>query len=216
MKNNILFFCLICLLGVSCKKEAGSNNGQPDDYFPLSTSSNWVYLYENSTPNDSFKVTVGNEEIINGKTYKEVLHQQPGGFTNELYYRKSGSEYFVNITDSDAELPFLKTDVPVNTTWNFEFNFIIDVNNTPATLKYEYTLEEKLSTFAIEGISFNDVLKVSCKISSSTNGSPFTIVGEEHKYYANHIGLIREVYTQDPNTPQQTTEVYNIIRHRVF
>lgn len=221
MKNNILLFCLICLLGVSCKKETNPvSDTQPKDYYPLTANSTWTYRVENNPDLDSFSVKCDAEEVFNGKTYRKLVNRYyPGGWVGTGYGRKSGSEYLgLYDKEEDIEFPFLKDNIPVNTSWNFEYTNQADANTT-RTQKTKYTFKEKLPSFNVGDLSFTDVIKVSFNDTTTYmfQGGQSTFISEGDSYYANHVGLIKAVRTDYiVGGAPPITEITNLVRYQVF
>lgn len=209
-----LFLLLITLFALSCKKEysfEGRPQQQEKNYFPLTINSNWAYLRENVPAQwgDSIKGLIGGQVVINNQTYIRYIFNYYN--INIAYYRKSGSDYFEYIKEYDIERPFLKDNVPVNTTWSSPEYTTANMTK----IKYEYTLKEKYVSFTVGSEVFTNVLKISVKVKNSINGSPYTTVAESDNYYADNIGLIKWIehgYVVDPS--QQY--IYKIVKHQVF
>lgn len=209
-----LFFLFISFLSISCKKEY-SFEGKPQetgDYFPLTTNSNWTYSYETPFGYIPGPVTITNsgvEAAFNSNVYKTFINQHPTGTEYPVYYRRSGNDYFEYFGES-IEFPFLKTNVPVNTTWIVEYN-----NGNSYKIKREYILQGKLQTFTVGNLSFKDVLKVSCKVMIAENNAPFTETVEEERYFAKDIGLVKSISKVGP-APSGDIVIMNLSNYKVF
>ncbi|MDP1727321.1 MAG: hypothetical protein Q8M15_11100 [Bacteroidota bacterium] len=109
MKNSIFIIGIILIIFSSCSKEKTPIT-TPDsvlDYFPLKKGNYWVYkvsyldsagnTISQSRENDS--MVIGNDILINNKTYITVIHYNYLGATNSdpfiVYYRDS-SDCIVN------------------------------------------------------------------------------------------------------------------------
>ncbi|MEP7277075.1 MAG: hypothetical protein ABI813_00390, partial [Bacteroidota bacterium] len=63
------------------------------DYFPVTPNSNWSYLYQNSSADDTlYTFSTGNTTQLGGKTYN-IFTNTDGVSKDSSYYRKSGNTY---------------------------------------------------------------------------------------------------------------------------
>lgn len=202
---------LISFLAISCKQETNPvNNTQSKDYFPLTANSTWTYLVENSTPGDSLRIISDDQATFNGKLYNKFVYKlyDNDSLADSIYYRKSNSDYFWYFKENNIEMPFLKDNVPVNTTWSVEYTTGIFYKR-----KWEFLLKDKYQSLTIGNQVFNDVIRVSFRAMTSINSAPYTPVFEGDYYYAKNIGLIKWI---DNDLVYPSTYTYNIIRHKVF
>ena len=200
------------------------------DYFPMTTNSNWSYLYAASTPDDTlYTLSTGNTKLLSGKTYS--LFTNTDGVTKDTsFYRKSGNTYYqysAASTDLDTltgltislpafEYSFLVDNLAANTTFsNGPFTGTASVSGTsaPFSVSNKTTVLETGVSVTIGALSYTNVIKVKTIYSYIFGGTTTDIYGAE-QWFAKGVGLIKYIdYTTDPFTAP--TYILNITRAKV-
>lgn len=188
----------------NCSFQLSFNQANPpnNDYFPLTQNSWWSY--------NSLLVTDTIYKFSNtvasyvGNTYRVFQIGSPGPFganlIGEAPFRKSGNDYFLYMpADSfstitfDAPVPgeilFLKENAPAATTWQSpEFQGL--QNSVPVKIKYDFNIQSVGGTHLVNGVTYNDVIKVFTTTLADINNTGYSANAEMESYYARGIGLI--------------------------
>lgn len=174
------------------------------DYFPLTQNSNWSYdvIFAGVPQMDTifYKSTVF--KTYNSNQYREFEVEDGGVPSDTLHYRKSGNDYFHwALSDSYsgifqfdnpvfADFNFLKENAATNTTWSSaEMNGTVSGN--AAKLRYDFKIVSANTSFTVNGVTFNNVIQVSCTAQVSLLGAPYTALDITNFYYAKGVGLIK-------------------------
>ncbi|HNJ58261.1 MAG TPA: hypothetical protein PLH33_04425, partial [Chitinophagaceae bacterium] len=110
-------------------------------------------------------------------------------------YAKVGSDYhsLIKVSGQNVHLIILKDDKNVNDTWTTTQTLtglsIPGVPVSSATVNITYTLKEKGTTRVVEGVTYNNVIKVEAALSASAAGFPLSL-GTIEYYFSKNIGII--------------------------
>jgi hypothetical protein len=195
MKRYSKTILLICLLVIaitttfvmsSCTPDkttpAVNTNGQ---YLNSNKGSSWVYTIDSA--GNTSKVEVTDSTVMAfGKKFTNFHNTYPSGTVYRNFYTYQDGQYSMMITSAagtQQELIYLKDNVKVGDKWN---NTVTPVSTQ---LLYEYEVIGIGLTKMVNTLTFSDVVKIHCTISS--------INYESDAYYAPKVGLIEleEVYT---------------------
>jgi hypothetical protein len=196
-----------CIFSVNCVAAPPPPAG---DYFPLTANSWWSYdvIFGGATQPDSLLYLSTNLKTYNSNSYREFEASQGGVPTDTLHYRKSGNDYFEwTINDSYsgvfqfdvpayADINFLKENAATGTTWSsavFSGTVTAGGAPVPANLKYDFKIENANTSIIVKGITYTNVIHVSCtsKVSVTGAGGPFTTLDINNLYFAKAIGLVK-------------------------
>ena len=211
-KNNLNLFTLSLIslfLLVSCSKSdsSDSNGTSTGNYFPLAVNNSWKYLDVDQSIINETKI-IGTT-TINGTTYYEYTDDSET-ITIQHWFAKKGAAYLIRSGDTTInengitailkayELPILKDDYAVNDSWTGSVSpkFTYTGNGTSGTLpfKIDYTaVNFYKGEVTLNGISYPNVIKTRFNISINANGQITT--GSEEYWFAENIGLIKDIYT---------------------
>ncbi|HTE09954.1 MAG TPA: hypothetical protein VK645_03275 [Chitinophagaceae bacterium] len=138
------------------------------DYFPMTTNSNWSYLFEASTPDDTLYIlSTGVTKPYAPGTFNLFTNDYGTGKDSSYYRKTSGSyyEYYpaeVNTFGLDAPLAvehiFLKDNVAQGATWESSYSGLFQT--VPVTAKIRDTLSQKITSYSVSGKTYSDVLEV--------------------------------------------------------
>jgi hypothetical protein len=191
------------------------------DYFPTTANSNWSYLYEASTPDDTaYVLSTGNIKTFGANAYS-LFTDDYGTGKDSIYYRKGGGLYYeyypaeTNIFTFDIptaiEHVFLKDNVAAGTIWPSTYSGT--VQGIPVTGKISDTLSQKLTSYIVNGITYQDVLEV--------HSGYFAVfpppLGTQEAYvvkqwFARGVGLIK--FSEDDLTGN--TYIMDLTRYKVY
>jgi hypothetical protein len=188
-----------------------------NNHFPLSANSWWSYN-DAESPGDTVKIVNNDVITIAGNQYRVFEAQYEDGSSYDIYYRKSGNDYFEYIAVDDysllvdfdnlveADIPFLKENLTAGATWTSP-EYSGTVAGSPVKIRYAYTCTAINATETVGGKTFTGVYKITFKPQISVSGSPFTDEGSVWEaWYANNIGLIN-MTVGDGTNPMFTTDI---------
>jgi hypothetical protein len=192
MKKTI-FACLsLALLAVSCKKDDPAPTPVAEKFLTISNGSTWNYRVTDntaSTTTDYTLTSTNRDTTINGKSYHVFTNSD--GNTSE-YYNVTGNEYFqftsLSAQLDDLELLYLKDNLAVGNTWSQS----VTINGAPfpLTANVTNTIQEKGGTLVVNGVTYQNVIKVKTDI--SVPGLPAgSITTNIQRYYAPKFGEIK-------------------------
>jgi hypothetical protein len=211
-----IFVILTALTFISCENEpldatllnnvnsnnSGGGNAQPsNDYWPTAINNTWT-LQQNGTNLAPMKIV--STETINGNLYYKFATQSSNGATNNNYLRKSGGSYFLRTSDTSLnlsgltgtqtgfEFTVLKDNIPVNGTWDGTYNQTTTYTGIPSitqTTDYTGTILAKDVTETVNGVTYNNVIKLKIQQETTSTGL-LSIVNTEY-WFAKNVGIIR-------------------------
>ena len=214
--KKIFYLFLISVVLVSCQKEltygtgnptvvvdttggTGSNGNTTSDckacsYFPTCNGSRYTYndTLMGGTPTvlvDTLKFV--KDTLIQGRSFQKIF--SPATQTTSFYNCTNGATT-VNAynallvsgnTLSAISVVPIRANTAVNGTWN-------DTITNPAGQQviYTYTMKAKGITHVINGVTFNDVLYITCEIGITVPGFGTIITNNSNYYFAKGVGLI--------------------------
>lgn len=166
-----------------------------NDYFPLTTNTNWTYGRIGSVSIN--KRVLPGKKIINGTEYSVVAIHEPADanlYDTSLLVRRTVSNYFgyqnfKTILGLDealyGETTFLKDNVPVGNTWNSStFNGL--KNGQPVTFYFKYTIKEKDVSQVVGGFNLPNLIKVVEDLYVNS-----LLVSSQETWYAKNVGPVR-------------------------
>ena len=192
------------------------------DYFPTTANSNWSYLYEGSTVDDTlYTLSTGNTKTFGANSYS-LFKNKDAVSTDTSYYRKSTGVYYeyypasLNVFGFDnpaaVEYVFLKDNVPQGSV--FETPLSGTISGISVTGKIQGTILEKAVPATVSGITYPDVIKVRLSYVFVAGPLPQEVYRVE-QWFAKNKGLIKFIdYTAPPFT--QPADVLNATRVQVF
>lgn len=198
-----LFFMASVLLVFSCKK---SGSGSSGNFQPVTTGSKWTYTDSNLTTAlaSTYTLTVsGVDTTINTRLYK--IFSSTNGINQ--YFNVSGSDYYqyrgLGISGANVEFLYLKDNYNAGQTWttNSSLNLTIPGIPLPVAVNVSilYKIEEKLATYSVNGVTYNDVVRVS-SVPTFSSLLPITTTSNINYYYARGIGMIYSKFQLNVST----------------
>ncbi|MDP9229734.1 MAG: hypothetical protein M3O67_03555 [Bacteroidota bacterium] len=168
------------------------------DYFPLTQNSYWTY--SNNITADTIMKKSTTQVTIAGNSYRVFEVYFNTVLDDTSHFRKAGNDYyqrlvvdtFTSIYLDDYqfnEILFLKENAPVGTTWQSPIFSGKDSGNT-VSIQYTFTIEAVNISLNVNGVNYNNVIKVAGK-SQLNYGTGFVDDIGIESYYAQGIGLIR-------------------------
>lgn len=201
MKKTLFALLASVAIFSSCKKSS-SGGTSTDTYLPNNVGTNWKYKVTTGGTSSDVTYTVSSNTLVqDGITYKIIT----GSNGNEQYYAKSGSDYhsLIKVSGQNVHLIILKDDKNVNDTWTTAQTLtglsIPGVPITSATVNITYTMKEKGSTKVVEGVTYNNVIKVEAALSTSAGGFPLSL-GTIEYYFSKNIGIIENTVNINNST----------------
>ena len=195
------------------------------DYFPLTNNSWWSYDIVGKT-DTAYNIIFGTNPY-NSNTYIEMQDNFAGVPKDTAHYRKSSNDYyqwatqdyysaaFVFDTKVYTDILFLKENAANGTTWT-SGPFTGTTGGNPATLQYNFKIENNNTSIIINSVTYTNVIYVSAAVQLTTTGIPAnSIIENDEYYYAKGIGLIKVKYTVTPLAGGGTAEA-DIKHYKVF
>lgn len=209
IKNLIAIFAAVASLTfVSCNSDSGDDSGTPSgsDYWP--TAINNVWHYEDADHN-MIETKIVSTQTIGGNLYYKFNPQSAGGVSNNTFLRKSNGSYFLKTSDATIniggltgtqtgfEFIVLKDNIAVDGTWSGSYDQTTTYTGYPAieqSTNYSGTILAKDVTETVDGVTYNNVIKLNLHQETSSPGS-LSIINTEY-WFAKDVGLIwSEIYT---------------------
>lgn len=227
MKQIFLGILSMIIFGISCKKDDPPKPAPPVyNYLNTNNASSWNYeLVNNLTITTSlYSLTSTNRDsTINGKSYHVFTNS---GTTGNEYYNITGNEYYnfrslpSAFGGGNVENIYLKDNLSVNGTWSQSFPVM--ASGFPAVVTLTNTIAEKGITKVVNGVTYNDVIKVSTSITASISGFPLpasALMTDIQNFYAPKYGLIQSINKIDvdfngvtDHTDQQTNLKSSVLK----
>ena len=180
---------------------SGGNATPSNDYWPTAINNTWT-LQQNGTNLAPMKIVA--TETIGGNLYYKFAQQSANGATNNNYLRKSGGSYFLRTSDTSLnisgltgtqtgfEFTVLKDNIAVNATWSGSYTQTTTYTGIPAITQstdYTGTILAKDVTETINGVTYNNVIKLNIHQETTSTGS-LSIVNTEY-WFAKNVGIIK-------------------------
>lgn len=220
----ILFLLLITVFSVSsCSSDdSGESYGvSTGDYFPLAVNNSWKYLTVSQSLLNEIKITGTTQS--GGTTYYDYTDDSEGGTPIPHSFAKNGATYFlksgdtsviesgITITIKSYQIPILKDDFAINTSWagSVSPKVTYSGNGQSGTLpfKVDYTgVNYFKGAVTLNNITYPNVIKTRINLSINANNQ-ITNASEEY-WYAENIGVIKDIYTANNVTTIQDIDSY--------
>ncbi|MFN4286185.1 MAG: hypothetical protein ACK4E8_09510 [Lacibacter sp.] len=197
MRNNpaISFVLLLLAAGMfACKKDTAK---EPTGSFqPTGSGSTWNYSVTGTSSGTFTLTATSRDTTINGRPYR-VFTNSAG--PNE-YYLQSGSDYFrfsslAELNNQVVELLYLKTNLSVGQTWvevKTVNATITGLGTQPVTATLTFTVAEKGIRHTVNGVTYNDVIRIDVTPSFSLMASAIPVNSSNIRYYyARNVGMIQ-------------------------
>jgi hypothetical protein len=205
MQKAIILVCFVLyvtLTSSDCnKKPAPDPAPASSNYQPTVAGSEWNYTTTGTasgTPvNTTYKLTATSRDTVTTSRTYRVFSNSAG--PNE-YYAKSGSDYYrISVfpgANQSIELLNLKDNLAVGGTWQETRSITVSIpgfGSVPVTIVTNFSIAEKGISYAVNGVTFNNVIKVNATIAVSAAGlgtipvDPSTLI---QYYYADKVGMI--------------------------
>jgi hypothetical protein len=196
------------------------------DYFPLTTNSWWSYDFVGRT--DTVYNVLFGTKAYNGNTYSEIQENYAGVTNDTAHYRKSGNDYyqwgptdyysayfqFDNIEYKDIN--FLRENAVTGTVFTPQV-FTGTYNSAPASLEYNFKIENANTSITVNGKNYTNVIYVSAAVKLTITGVLTTsVIENDDYYYAKGVGLIKVKYTPTPVVVGGTVLEADIRNYKVF
>lgn len=182
------------------------------DYFPTSLNSWWTYSSSVTSPDSLYK-KVNTTTVVSGNNYSVFGIGQGAigsGNIGAGFYRKSASDYFQYINldtfssvNFDApvygEVLFLKENALPGTTWESPV-YSGTESGVPVSIKYRYSAVAIGATYTVNGISYNNYIKLTVTAVVNRNNAGFVDDTDMECVYAKGVGLL-EFKAKPTGTP---------------
>jgi hypothetical protein len=217
MKTNLIPFKIIVALFVissvfSCSSDDSSESTgtSTGDYWPMKLNNTWTF--ESNGNNEDVKI-IGTTEF-GGKTYYE-LQDLNSPLSTQSWIAKRGATYYeksadvttsqngVTITIKSYEVPIFKDDLEVNQTWSGKIRpkVTYSYNGTngslPTTVTYVGKIVARDVTETINGVTYNNIIKISVDADTNVNGQINQTYSEY--WFAKDVGPVKQYGTVDGN-----------------
>jgi len=195
MKNIILSFLTLSILGISCQQDDPPSPVTADKYMSLTAGSTWNYELINNvaTTTTPFTLTATSKDsIINTKTYKVFTNSS--GSSNE-YFNITGNDYYTlrslpaSFGGTSVENIYLNDNAAVGTSWSQSYPLGSGLNATVTN-----TITEKGISKTVKGTTYTGVIHVTTTIIGTVGGVQLplsALTTDIHSYYTAKLGLIQ-------------------------
>ncbi len=173
------------------------------DYLPMTTNSNWtnrIITTPPPTPDTSFIQVSPSQKTFGANSYHIFERKQVGVVQDSSFFRKNGGLYYQYINGKignttvpvNQEYLVLDSNRAINIPWATNFGTITIMGIPLGNFTVTGRITEKGATEIIEGIAYNNVLKVSYVYAGIVFGTP-TVVATEDRWFAKGKGIIKSV-----------------------
>lgn len=221
MKNAILGFLTVSILGISCQQDDPPTPVVADKYMSLTAGSTWNYELVNNiaTTTTPFVLTATSKDsVISTRTYKVFTNSS--GSANE-YYNISGNDYYAfrnlpaGFGSTSVENIYLKDNATVGTSWSQPYP--LTVSGVALIANVTNTITAKGISKTVKGTVYTGVIHVTTTIVVTIGGVPLpagALTTDIQSFYVAKVGLIQSVNKSSlnfggvtDNTDQQTSLV---------
>ncbi len=225
MKMAMLFVSALAITSCSSDDDDGGANGtSTGNYWPMAVNNTWDMDADGVTQ----QVKLTGTANFGGTTYYELEDEgTTGTFDIQTWIGKIGATYFqkvgdfstvengVSITMEGYEVPMFRDDLEVGETWSgtlspeVTYSFNGQSGSLPATVNYTGTILARDVTETINGVTYDNIIKISLEIQSSINGQNNTV--ESEYWFAKDVGPVRENQSVDGGAAIERTLLdYNL------
>lgn len=186
-------FCLI-LTAVSCKK----SDPIVIQYITTTPGTTWNYQVTDNSTSAVTPYTLtssSNDTTINGKTYH--IFNSTDANTPKEYYNLTGNDYY-QYTQLAAQLPsiellYLNDTKAVGQSWTTPISTSMQGVTISADIKN--TIEEKGGSISVNGITYNNIIKIKTEVVNIAANNPFVTVDPPvqniSSYFSPKYGLVK-------------------------
>src|SRR6218665_367229 len=226
MKTNFKILALLFVAAFSsCSSDdSGDSNGTTTgNYFPMAVGNQWNYTNGSTTTQSRLigTTTFGNTTYYESDdTGAELDIQNWVAKKGASYFQKAGDTTFnqsgTTIVMQGYELRILRDDIAVGESWTGSASPKVPYSGSgvsgsfKAKVNYEGTILAKDVSETLNGVVFNNIIKVGLHAVVNSNGQINTIDSEY--WFAKDIGMIKEVETStvDNITKTRTITSYSL------
>lgn len=218
----ILLFIVLALLA-SCNDDSSTGpNDDPNDlgipigeYMPAKLGSMWEYSFNyNGTIASSSTRVLGTREFDSGiyVEFEEIVNNQTPG---KSYKKYTDGKYYSLIPDASSsaigDFQFLLFDIAANKGDEWEKTVALQTpNNKKDSSIYELELFDKLDTYMVKGVNYNDIIVIKLDLHYKTEAGSIFQLSEHLYYYAKNVGLIKLVVQTEVETIIQELKTYTL------
>lgn len=221
----VLMLLFVSLFITSCSSNDDSESENygvtTGNYFPLAVNNSWKYLNASQGLLNEVKITGTTQS--GGTTYYDYSDDIEGGTPLLHSFAKKGATYFLKsgettvnesgflITIKGYEIPILKDDYEINKNWSGsvspKVNYTGGGQSGTLPFKVNYTgVNLYKGEVTLNNIVYPNVIKTRVSLSINANDQ-ITNVTEEY-WYAENIGVIKDILTNDGTTTTQDIDSY--------
>jgi hypothetical protein len=187
-----------CTFSVTCNGVVVNN-----DYFPLTQNSHWSYdlILQGVPLADSLYKVSDVQSTVGANTYRNFKYGLGTALDELTRYRKAGNDYYEYIlvdsftystvfdVEQFAEILFLKENAPIGTTWQ-SAEFTGQESSQPMKMKYVFNIEQNNTSVTVNGVNYNNVIKVAWKIQVD-RGAGYVDDTIMESWYSKGIGQVK-------------------------
>ncbi len=186
------------------------------DHFPLTEGSYWVYRHS-SYRNDSIVNVVQGSAVFNDLPYVIVHQLFPARQPTDLYYRRTGSDFFqygspdrftetFGYTGVTAEIPFLKEGLVPGAQWISPLYTGHSGFGQNINLQYRFYCLDADGSAVANGLAFIHVYRIRMDVYISGDNAAVGPTGESYEFdYAKGVGLVLAKKTNQQGQGYQQT-----------
>ncbi len=204
MKKLVFGSFMMLILAASCKKSTPTPPAAADKFMTFTAGSSWNYSTTDNNASTTTPYTLTATAVdtsINGKTYHIFQYMDATGSSNE-YYNNTDNDYYQYTTLSaqlpPMELKYLNDAAAVGNSWSQPISVtqtVPVIGSLTISANIVSSIAEKGSSLTVNGVTYNNVIKVNSLIQGVTSSSSFvtaTVSNQNiNSYFAPKIGLIK-------------------------
>jgi hypothetical protein len=223
LKAFILFLSVLTMTSCSSDDDGESYGTTTGNFLPLAVNNSWKY--SNVGLNNFNEIKIIGTTQFNGNTYYEFLDDSEIEYPIRQWFAKNGATYFlrsgdttvnesgITITIEGFEIPILKDNYEINKTWNGSVSPKVTYsgNGTSGTLPFNvnYTgVNYFKGEVTLNGVLYPNVIKTKIDLIINANGQTSSSTVES--WYAENIGVIKDITTSDNSTIVQEIDSYEL------
>lgn len=196
MKKSIFIFALVITVALgSCSKDdpvstADNNSDLSQSYYPVKTGYWWEYNSSVKGYPPIYKLTIGQQEVKNGKTYFTSTNT----FSSVKSYFRVENNVFYNLGPNsqfgiEADKEYIAIDFNAAVGDSIVYTSINATTGSPQ--KYVILMKERGITYnASNGEIYKDVIVVRINLYAQFFSSDWTLMTYTDNYYAKGIGMV--------------------------
>lgn len=162
------------------------------DYYPTTTNSTWKLVNPKDSTNYIVETVLSTNSTFSTNSYRNIATYDRSS-RDTGYIRKNIPNYYqysiIDGTSIYAEQIIIKDNVPVGTTWQYQYP--ITQSGVSGTLTFSYLILEKNVPATVGTFSFPNVIKVRGTVTIAAAGAVLPYKRQFDQWYALNVGPVK-------------------------